>query len=44
MHERGTQDDVTLARNQAMAATTTAEQTQGENVLTGALGRLFGRT
>jgi len=40
-HERGTLDDVTLARNQAMAATTTAEQTQAENVLTGALGRLF---
>ena len=37
----GTLDDVTLARNQAMAATTTAEQTQAENVLTGALGRLF---
>jgi LemA protein len=40
-HERGTLDEVTLARNQAMAATTTAEQTQAENVLTGALGRLF---
>src|SRR5713101_7430902 len=40
-HERGTLDEVTLARNQAMAATNTAEQTQAENVLTGALGRLF---
>jgi LemA protein len=40
-HERGTLDEVTAARNQAMAATTTAEQTQAENVLTGALGRLF---
>ena len=40
-HERATLDEVTLARNQAMAATTTAEQTQAENVLTGALGRLF---
>jgi LemA protein len=34
-------DEVTHARTQAMAATTTAEQTQAENVLTGALGRLF---
>jgi LemA protein len=34
-------DEVTLARTQAMAATNTAEQTQAENVLTGALGRLF---
>jgi LemA protein len=40
-HERGTLDEVTLARNQAIAATNTAEQTQAENVLTGALGRLF---
>jgi LemA protein len=40
-HERGTLDDVTVARTQAMTATTTAEQTQAENVLTGALGRLF---
>jgi LemA protein len=40
-HERGTLDEVTLARDQAVAATTTAEQTQAENVLTGALGRLL---
>jgi LemA protein len=40
-HERGTLDEVTLARNQAIAATNAAEQTQAENVLTGALGRLF---
>src|SRR5205823_458858 len=40
-HERGTLDEVTLARKQAMAATNPAEQTQAENVLTGALGRLF---
>src|SRR5437773_5006935 len=36
-HERGTLDEVTLARNQAIAATNPAEQTQAENVLTGAL-------
>ena len=40
-HERGTLDEVTMARNQAMAASTPGEQTQAENVLTGALGRLF---
>src|SRR2546423_969728 len=40
-HERGTLDEVTLARNQAVAATDSAEQTQAENVLTSALGRLF---
>jgi LemA protein len=40
-HERGTLDEVTLARSQAIAATSSAEQTQAENVLTGALGRLF---
>jgi LemA protein len=40
-HERGTLDEVTLARSQAIAATTPGEQTQAENVLTGALGRLF---
>lgn len=40
-HERGTLDEVSLARNQAMAATSLGEQTQAENVLTGALGRLF---
>jgi LemA protein len=40
-HERGTLDEVTMARNQAIAATSPGEQTQAENVLTGALGRLF---
>jgi len=40
-HERGTLDEVTLARKQAIAATNPAEQTQAENVLTGALGKLF---
>ena len=40
-HERGTLDEVTLARNQAVAATSADEQAQAENVLTGALGRLF---
>jgi LemA protein len=40
-HERGTLDEVTVARKQAMAATSPGEQTQAENVLTGALGRLF---
>jgi LemA protein len=40
-HERGTLDEVTTARSQAIAAATPGEQTQAENVLTGALGRLF---
>jgi len=40
-HERGTLDEVTLARNQAVAAASPAEQTEAENALTGALGRLF---
>jgi LemA protein len=40
-HERSTLDEVTLARSQAISATSSAEQTQAENVLTGALGRLF---
>jgi LemA protein len=40
-HERGTLDEVTMARTQAMAATSPGEQTQAENVLTSALGRLF---
>jgi LemA protein len=40
-HERGTLDEVTMARTQAIAATNPGEQTQAENVLTGALGRLF---
>jgi LemA protein len=40
-HERGTLDEVTMARTHAIAATSPGEQTQAENVLTGALGRLF---
>jgi LemA protein len=40
-HERGTLDEVTLARNQAVAATSPAQQAQAENMLTGALSRLF---
>jgi LemA protein len=40
-HERGTLDEVTQARNQAVAATSQAQQAQAENMLTGALGRLF---
>src|SRR5205807_9170252 len=40
-HERGTLDEVSLARNQAVAATTPSEQAQAENVLTGALSKLF---
>ncbi len=40
-HERGTLDEVSLARNQAVAATSPAAQAQEENLLTGALSRLF---
>jgi LemA protein len=40
-HERATLDEVTQARNQAVAATSPDQQAQAENVLTGALGRLF---
>jgi LemA protein len=40
-HERGTLDEVSLARNQAVAATSPAAQAQAENLLTGALSRLF---
>jgi LemA protein len=40
-HERGTLDEVTLARNQAMVARQGAAQAQAENVLTASLGRLF---
>jgi LemA protein len=40
-HERGTLDEVTMARSRAISATTPGEQTQAENILTGALGRLF---
>ena len=40
-HERGTLDEVTEARTQAMDAETVADQTKAENLLTGALSRLF---
>src|SRR5712691_5065528 len=40
-HERGTLDEVSQARNQAVAARTPADQAEAENVLTGALGKLF---
>jgi LemA protein len=40
-HERGTLDEVSLARNQAVAATSPAAQAKAENLLTGALSRLF---
>jgi LemA protein len=40
-HERGTLDEVSQARNQAVAATSQADQAHAENVLTGALGKLF---
>ena len=40
-HERGTLDEVTDARTQAMAAKSVADQAKAENMLTGALSRLF---
>src|ERR1700733_1969818 len=40
-HERGTLDEVTKARNMAVAAQGPAQQAAAENVLTGALGRLI---
>jgi LemA protein len=40
-HERGTLDEVTRARNQAVAARLAADQAKAENVLTASLGRLF---
>ena len=40
-HERGTLDEVTMARSDAIAAASPGERTEAENVLTGALGRLF---
>ena len=40
-HERGTLNEVATARNQAVAATSPTDQAQAENVLTGALGKLF---
>jgi LemA protein len=40
-HEKGTLEAVIHARNTAMAATGTAQQSQAENVITGALRQLF---
>src|SRR5919198_4637393 len=40
-HERGTLDEVTQARNLAVAANQPADQARAENVLTASLGRLF---
>jgi LemA protein len=40
-HERGTLDEVTQARNQAIAARQAPDQAKAENVLTATLGRLF---
>jgi LemA protein len=40
-HERGTLDEVTQARNRAVAAQDPSDQAQAENVLTASLGRLF---
>jgi len=40
-HERGTLDEVTRARSQAIAARQTGDQSKAENVLTASLGRLF---
>ena len=40
-HERGTLDEVAQARSQAIAAKTVGDQAKAENMLTGALSRLF---
>jgi LemA protein len=40
-HERGTLDEVVKARNSAMTAQGPAQQAAAENMLTGALGKLF---
>jgi LemA protein len=40
-HERGTLDEVTQARNQAIAARQNGDSAKAENVLTASLGRLF---
>jgi len=40
-HERGTLEAVTAARNAATSATGVNDKVQAENMLTGALGRLF---
>jgi|SRR5919109_68715 LemA protein len=41
MHERGTFDDVTRARSEAVAAQSPEDQAHAENVLSGALARLI---
>lgn len=40
-HERGTLDEVTMARSAAVSAQSLGEQAHAENVLSSALGRLF---
>lgn len=40
-HERRTLEEVTQARNQAIAARTPGDQAKAENLLTSSLGRLF---
>jgi LemA protein len=40
-HERGTLDEVTQARNQAMGALTELDRAKAEDMLSNALGRLF---
>src|SRR5436853_1664559 len=40
-HERGTLDDVVKARNAAVSAQATGDKAAAENMLTGALGKLF---
>jgi LemA protein len=40
-HERGTLDEVTLARTRAVEASEPADQARAENMLTASLGRLF---
>jgi LemA protein len=40
-HERTTLDEVTSARNQAIASRQTPDQAKAENLLTASLGRLF---
>src|SRR5216110_994608 len=40
-HERGTLEDVIKARNAAVSAQATGDKAAAENMLTGALGKLF---
>src|SRR5919198_1087848 len=40
-HERGTLDEVAQARSQAIAAKTVGDQAKADNMLAGALSRLF---